>query len=175
MGREFGTHTHEECGPPVAKATALSAAVSTLFAAGSVQAAQEVALVADNDIRLGSVFLILLPALGWVLFNILEPAQNQLDRMQGGKPKVAAPKPKPKKVVKKKVIKRAVVAGLGLAASGLLATQSADAATLMGQVAESDNRLGGLLLLLLPAVGWVLFNILEPAQNQYDAMVKGKK
>lgn len=155
----------------VAKATALGTAVSTLFAAGSVQAAQEVAMVADDDNRLGGLLLILLPAIGWVLFNILEPAQKQVAGMQGKKPKAFVPKPKPKIVSRK----RGVVAGLCLAASVLVAAQSADAATLVGQIADGDNRLGAVVLIVLPAVGWVLFNILEPAKNQYDAMAKGKK
>jgi len=156
----------------VAKATALGAAASTLLAAGSVQAAQEFAQVADSDNRLGAVALILLPAVGWVLFNILGPAKNQLDGMRANKPRTVAPKRKPTKVIRRK---RGVVAGLGLAASGLIAAQSADAATMVGQVADADNRLWGVLLILLPAIGWVLFNILDPAKNQYAAMAKGRK
>lgn len=169
----------------VVKAAAISATLSTLFATGSVQAAQEVASVADADYRLGGVLFVLLPAIGWVLYNILGPAQSQLDAMNKGKPKVSVPLKKakkklvlPKKVAKpvKKAIKRklktrGVAVGLGLA--GLLAAQSADAATVMGQIADAnDGRLGALLFVVLPALGWVLYNIEGPATQQYETMKK---
>lgn len=157
------------------KTAALSATFSTLFAAGSVQAAQEVASVADADYRLGGVLFVIVPAIGWVLYNILGPAQSQLEAMNKRKPKVKVPPKKAKKPLKlppKRVVKRRGVAvGLGLA--GLLAAQSADAATAMGQIADgSDLRLGALLLVILPALGWVVYTIGGPATKQYEAMKK---
>ena len=94
-----------------------------------------------------------------MLFNILGPAQNQIAAMSssGG----AATK------------KRGVAAGLGLGAASLLAAQSADAAQQVADLAASDNRFGTIALLLVPVVGWVLFNILGPAQNQIAAMGEG--
>ena len=51
-------------------------------------------------------------------------------------------------------------AGLGLSAAALLAgANSADAATNLGEIAASDNRLFIILGLFLPAIGWVLFNM----------------
>lgn len=71
-----------------------------------------------GDNRLGIIALLFVPVVGWVGFNILQPALNQLDAMSGdGKA--------PKKVAFKK---RSVAAGLGLMAT-LLAAQNADAAT----------------------------------------------
>jgi hypothetical protein len=56
--------------------------------------------------------------------------------------------------------KRGVAAGLGLGAASLLATQSAEAAQQVADLAASDSRVGILAGLALPAIGWVLFNIL---------------
>ena len=72
--------------------------------------------------------------------------------------------------------RKGVVAGVaGLSALGLAG--QADAATeVMGQVA--DGRLGTILTLFVPVLGWVLFNALGPAQNQLDNMnqkAKGRK
>lgn len=73
-------------------------------------------LAGDN--RLGIIALLFVPVVGWVGFNILQPALNQLDAMSGGgkAPKKAAVK------------KRSIAAGLGLMAT-MLAAQNADAAT----------------------------------------------
>jgi photosystem II PsbY protein len=71
-------------------------------------------------------------------FNILGPLQNQLDAMSE------------KNTVTKK---RGVAAGLGLGAASLLAAQSAEAAQQVADLAASDNRLGILALLALPALG----------------------
>ena len=54
---------------------------------------------------------------------------------------------------------RSVYAALGLAATSLLATQQADAASEVMQLAERDLRLGVVGLLFLPVLGWVGFNI----------------
>ena len=56
--------------------------------------------------------------------------------------------------------KRGVAAGLGLTAAGLMATQSAEAAQQVADLAASDNRFGTIALLAVPVIGWVLFNIL---------------
>lgn len=168
----------------VVKTAALSATVSTLFAGGSVQAAQEVASVADADYRLGGVLFVIVPAIGWVLYNILGPAQSQLEAMNRGKPRSKVPpkkvktafkRPVPKKVVLKKpppkIKTRAAAVGLGLAA--IVAAQSADAATIMGQIGDAGGLRGGAVLLaVLPALGWVLYNIADPATKQYEAMKK---
>ena len=36
------------------------------------------------------------------------------------------------------------------------------------ELAQSDSRLGLLVFVFLPAIGWVLFNIFEPALNQVN-------
>jgi photosystem II PsbY protein len=85
------------------------------------------------------------PAATQVAFNIGQPALNQLDSMSA---------------------KKSVAAGLGLGAASLLMAGKADAATEAMQLAGSDSRVGILLTLFVPVIGWVLFNILGPAQNQ---------
>ena len=80
-------------------------------------------------------------------FNILGPLQNQLNAMSD-----AAPAAKGRK--------RGVAAGLGLTAAGLMATQSAEAAQQVADLAASDNRFGTIALLAVPVLGWVGFNIL---------------
>lgn len=133
-----------------------------LGAAGSIlmvdnaEAAQEVAqLAADNRPLL--LLFVLGPALGWVLFNILKPALNQVNKMRSSK---------------------SLIGGLGLGAAGsLLLADNADAAQEVAQLA-ADNRPLLLLFILVPAIGWVLFNILQPAlrqiQNQVDKNAKKK-
>ena len=64
---------------------------------------------------------------------------------------------------------------IGLSAAALLATQQADAASEVTQLAAGDNRLGIILVILIPVVGWVLFNILGPALAQLDNMSKKPK
>ncbi|GJP39689.1 hypothetical protein CLOM_g24035 [Closterium sp. NIES-68] len=139
--------------------TVAASMAGSLFAllsnVGSAAAVQEIATIADSDNRAGSLLIVLLPAIGWVLFNILRPALNQLDKMKGARGIAAT-------------------AGLGAAAGALLAPEQADAAQQIAQLADSDNRAGALLIVILPALGWVLFNILRPALNQLDKM-KGKK
>ncbi len=95
----------------------MSTAVSTLLAAGNAQAAQEVASLAARDNRAGTLALLLAPALGWVAFNILSPALNQLKGMQNAK--------------------RSAAIGLGLGAAALLSVQNADAAEEVAQVRHS--------------------------------------
>ena len=57
-------------------------------------------------------------------------------------------------------VARGLAAGVGLAAAMAVASPSADAATSVGDLAASDNRLGIILALFLPALGWVAFNML---------------
>eukprot|EP00245_Coleochaete_scutata_P018131 TRINITY_DN9265_c0_g1_i1.p1 TRINITY_DN9265_c0_g1~~TRINITY_DN9265_c0_g1_i1.p1 ORF type:complete len:410 (+),score=118.77 TRINITY_DN9265_c0_g1_i1:149-1231(+) len=141
-------------GQQVVASTALAGALfATLADVGSAQAAQEVMQLATDDTRGYLLLLPLLVALGWVGFNILTPALNQIDRMRGAK---------------------GVAAGLGLgAAASLLVAPQADAAEEIMQLAASDNRAFILLVVLLPAVGWVLFNIAGPAANQWTKLVGG--
>ena len=61
--------------------------------------------------------------------------------------------------------KRGIAAGLGLTAAGLLAAQSAEAATEVAQLADGDGRLGLLLTLFVPVVGWVAFNIAQVSEE----------
>ncbi|KIY97984.1 photosystem II PsbY protein [Monoraphidium neglectum] len=147
----------------VAGAVGLGAALS-LAAAQQAEAASEVAQLAATDNRIGIIALLFLPAVGWVAFNILGPLTNQLSRMSEAN---AAPAPKAKPGKKKRGFAGAV--GLGAALS-LAAAQQAEAATEVAQLAASDNRIGIIALLFLPAVGWVAFNILGPLNNQLARM-----
>ena len=106
------------------KAAAAGTAISTLLAAGNAQAAQEIADLAAWDKRAGTLALLLAPALGWVAFNILGPALNQLKGMQ--------------------VTKRSAAVGLGLSAAALVASQSADAAEEIAQVSQQAFTPGAL-------------------------------
>ncbi|CAG9462847.1 unnamed protein product [Pedinophyceae sp. YPF-701] len=126
------------------------AAVATQMAfAGNAAAATELAEIADG--RIGTLATLLVIAVGWVGFQILNPALNQLDEMS-----------------EKAKSRQGLIAGLGLGGSALVAGQADAAQEVMGQVA--DGRLGTLATLLVVAVGWVLFQILNPALNQLDEM-----
>ena len=63
---------------------------------------------------------------------------------------------------------RGTAAGVGLGAALLLASQQADAAQEVAQLAAGDNRFGIIATLFLPVIGWVLFNIGGPALNQLN-------
>lgn len=115
----------------------------------SAMASQQLMTLADADNRGLALLVPLVPAIGWVLFNILQPALNQVNKMRGAK---------------------ALVAGAGLGALATLAAPHADAAQEIAQLADSDSRGLVLLGILAPAVGWVLFNILQPALNQLNKM-----
>jgi len=71
---------------------------------------------------------------------------------------------------------KGVVIGLGLGggltASGLVSTQDAMASEMaaIAEAAGSDNRGQLLLLVVSPAILWVLYNILQPALNQINRM-----
>ncbi|XP_024363477.1 uncharacterized protein [Physcomitrium patens] len=132
-----------------------------LVAAPHADAAQEIAQVADSDARGLIIIGLLLPAVGWVLFNILRPALNQIEKMQDQGNAAAITR------------KRGVIGALGLGTASLFLAPHADAAQEIATLADSDSR--GLIIigLLLPAVGWVLFNILKPALNQINNIVEG--
>uniref|UniRef100_A0ACD5WZM7 Uncharacterized protein n=1 Tax=Avena sativa TaxID=4498 RepID=A0ACD5WZM7_AVESA len=146
---------------PAAAAMA-GAFFSSLASSDAAMAAQRIADVAAatpaDDNRGLLLLFVVSPALGWVLFNILQPALNQLNKMRSEK---------------------ALVAGLGIggaAAAGLAAVPEPasaavqELAVLAAASPTDDNR--GLLLLIVvaPAIGWVLFNILQPALNQLNKM-----
>ncbi|KNA04188.1 hypothetical protein SOVF_202020 [Spinacia oleracea] len=143
---------------PIITAPAIAGAVfATLGSVDPAFAVQQLADIAaeagTSDNRGLALLLPIIPALGWVLFNILQPALNQINKMRNEK--------------------KAFIVGLGLsglATSGLLlATPEAQAAS--EEIARgSDNRGTLLLLVVLPAIGWVLFNILQPALNQLNKM-----
>lgn len=141
---------------PVAAAIA-GAFFSALASSDAALAAQRIADVAASadDNRGLALLLPIAPAIAWVLYNILQPALNQLNRMRS---------------------EQVLVAGLGLgaaAAAGLACAPEASAAQEIAAVAadsSGDNR--GLLLLFVvaPAIAWVLYNILQPALNQLNRM-----
>ncbi|ERN13712.1 hypothetical protein AMTR_s00049p00157390 [Amborella trichopoda] len=133
-------------------ATMAGALFSTISCCDSAMAAQQIADLAESDNRGLALLIPLIPAIAWVLFNILRPALNQIDRMRSSK---------------------GVIVGLGLGAGvyGLLGESSAKASEI-AQIADasSDNRGQLLLFVITPAVLWVLYNILQPALNQINRM-----
>ncbi|XP_014508038.1 photosystem II core complex proteins psbY, chloroplastic [Vigna radiata var. radiata] len=134
---------------PTAVAGAIFTALGTCDAAF---AAQQIADIAEGDNRGLALLLPIIPAIGWVLFNILQPALNQINRMRSTK---------------------GLVIGLGLGGlAGLMAAPPHAAAAEVAAIAEaaSDNRGQLLLFVVAPAIGWVLFNILQPALNQINRM-----
>eukprot|EP00892_Ulva_mutabilis_P006606 jgi/Ulvmu1/4317/UM002_0039.1 len=136
----------------VAKSAALSAVAAQMFMAGQASAAQEISSMAGDN-RLGILAVVFLPVIGWVLFNIAGPALNQVNNMADKN--------------------KSLIAGAGLGAA-LLSAGSADAAEEVMTMA-GDNRFGILAVLLLPVVGWVLFNIAGPALNQVNSMADKNK
>ncbi|KAG5236162.1 photosystem II core complex protein psbY [Salix suchowensis] len=134
--------------------TAIAGAIfTTLSSCDPAFAAQQIAQIAEGDNRGIALLLPLIPAIAWVLFNILQPALNQINRMRQTK---------------------GVVIGLGLgglAASGFMAAPDASAGEIaMIADATSDNRGTLLLFVVAPAILWVLYNILQPALNQINRM-----
>lgn len=137
-------------------APAIAGAIfSTLSVSEAAMAAQQIAQLAEGDNRGTALLLPIIPALAWVLYNILQPALNQLNRMRETK---------------------GVVIGVGLgglAATGLLlGMPEAASANEIGVIGEavSDNRGQLLLFVVAPAILWVLYNILQPALNQINRM-----
>ncbi|KAJ6719690.1 hypothetical protein OIU79_007350 [Salix purpurea] len=134
--------------------TAIAGAIfTTLSSCDPAFAAQQIAEIAEGDNRGIALLLPLIPAIAWVLFNILQPALNQINRMRQTK---------------------GVVIGLGLgglAASGFMSAPDASAGEIaMIADATSDNRGTLLLFVVAPAILWVLYNILQPALNQINRM-----
>ncbi|CAH8362837.1 unnamed protein product [Eruca vesicaria subsp. sativa] len=109
-----------------------------------------------SDNRGLALLLPIVPAIGWVLFNILQPALNQINKMRESK---------------------GVVVGLGgigggLAAAGLLTPPPEAVAAVEAAERAGDNRGQLLLFVVAPALLWVLYNILQPALNQLNKMRK---
>ncbi|WOL01340.1 photosystem II core complex proteins psbY, chloroplastic-like [Canna indica] len=145
--------------PSLSAASIAGAFFANLASSDAALAAQQIADIAADDNRGIALLIPLIPAILWVLYNILQPALNQLNRMRSEK---------------------AVAVGLGIgggvAAAGFLAAPSASAyelAAIADAASSSDSR--GLLLLFVvaPAILWVLYNILQPALNQLDRMRSG--
>lgn len=140
----------------LAGSTAIAGAIfSTLSSCDAALAAQQIAEIAEGDNRGLALLLPIIPAVAWVLFNILQPALNQFNRMRSTK---------------------GIIVGLGLsglAASSLVHPPQASASTEIVAIAEAaanDNRGQLLLLVIAPAIAWVLYNILQPALNQLNKM-----
>lgn len=140
-------------------AGAIFSSLSCCDSAFAVQQIADIAAAADSDNRGLALLLPIIPAILWVLYNILQPALNQLNKMRNTK---------------------GVIVGLGLglgawAGSSLVSTPSATAGemAMVADASSSDSR--GLLLLFViaPAVAWVLYNILQPALNQLNRMRSG--
>ncbi|XP_068666777.1 photosystem II reaction center proteins PsbY, chloroplastic-like [Aristolochia californica] len=134
--------------------TALAGAIfSSLSCCESAMAVQQIAdLAADGDNRGLALLIPIVPAILWVLYNILQPALNQLNKMRSS---------------------NGVIVGLGLGLGAWAASSSSASAGEVAAIAEaSSNDSRGLLLLFVitPAVLWVLYNILQPALNQLNRM-----
>ncbi|KAL6193222.1 PREDICTED: photosystem II core complex proteins psbY, chloroplastic [Fragaria vesca subsp. vesca] len=136
--------------------SALAGAIfATISASEPALAAQQIAQIAEGDNRGLALLLPIIPAIAWVLFNIFQPALNQINRM----------------------VNKSVIVGLGLgglAASGFVSTPEASAneMAVLGEAAAKagDSRGQLLLIVVAPAILWVLYNILQPALNQLNKM-----
>ncbi|KAL6188137.1 hypothetical protein ACLB2K_039531 [Fragaria x ananassa] len=135
--------------------SALAGAIfATISASEPALAAQQIAQIAEGDNRGLALLLPIIPAIAWVLFNIFQPALNQINRM----------------------VNKSVIVGLGLgglAASGFLSIPEASAneIAVLGEAAKAGDSRGQLLLIVVaPAILWVLYNILQPALNQLNKM-----
>ncbi|XP_042023214.1 photosystem II core complex proteins psbY, chloroplastic-like [Salvia splendens] len=128
---------------PLTAPAVAGAVFAALSATDPAFAAQQLAEIAEGDNRGIALLIPIIPAILWVLYNILQPALNQINKMR---------------------VTKGLIAGLGggLAAAGLLHPQAAEAA--------ADNRGQLLLFVVAPAIGWVLYNILQPALNQINRM-----
>lgn len=136
-----------------ATAGAFFAGLSTCDAAIAAQQIAEIAEGGDN--RGLALLLPIIPAIAWVLFNIFQPAVNQINRMRT----------------------KGIIVGLGLglggwAGSGFMSTPDASASEIaaIADAAGSDSRGQLLLIVVAPAILWVLYNILQPALNQINKM-----
>lgn len=142
---------------PITGSAVAGAVFAALSAADPAFAAQQLAEIAEGDNRGLALLLPIIPAILWVLYNILQPALNQINKMRSTK---------------------GVIVGLGLGLGGLAASgffQPPEAAAAAGEVAAlaeavADNRGQLLLFVVAPAIAWVLYNILQPALNQINRM-----
>ncbi|KAJ0256026.1 Photosystem II core complex proteins psbY [Hirschfeldia incana] len=147
--------------PTVSLAVTSTALAGAVFSALSYsepalaahQIAELAAAAGGSDNRGLALLLPIVPAIGWVLFNILQPALNQINKMRES---------------------RGIVVGLGigggLAASGLLTPPPEAVAAAEAAERAGDNRGQLLLFVVAPALLWVLYNILQPALNQLNKM-----
>ncbi|KAF5746521.1 photosystem II core complex proteins psbY chloroplastic-like [Tripterygium wilfordii] len=136
----------------LAGAAIAGAIFSSLSSCDAAFAAQQIAEIAEGDNRGIALLLPIIPAIAWVLFNILQPALNQISRMRSTK---------------------GVLIGVGLGGlAGLMGTPDASAGeiAMIADGATSDNRGQLLLFVVTPAILWVLYNILQPALNQINRM-----
>ncbi|KAF5726701.1 photosystem II core complex proteins psbY chloroplastic-like [Tripterygium wilfordii] len=123
---------------------------SGLSSCDAAFAAQQISEIAEADNRGISLLLPIIPAIAWVLFNILQPALNQINRMRST---------------------NEFIIGLGLCGlAGLTPDASASEIAMIADGATNDNRGQLLLLVVAPAILWVLYNILQPALNQINRM-----
>ncbi|URE41789.1 photosystem II core complex proteins psbY [Musa troglodytarum] len=136
--------------PSSLSARAIAGAIfGSLSSSDAASAAQQIADVAEGDNRGLALLLPIVPAVLWVLYNILQPALNQLNRMR---------------------TEKAVVVSLGLG-GGSTPGASADEITAMADASSSGDSRGLLLLFVVaPPILWVLDNILQPALNQLNRM-----
>ncbi|KAF3336350.1 photosystem II core complex proteins psbY [Carex littledalei] len=145
---------------PLTSTTIAGLVFAELSTTHSAFAAQQLAdIAAEGDNRGLLLLIVVAPAIAWVLYNILQPALNQLNKMRSEKGFIAG-----------------LGLGAGLTAAGLMSVPNAEAAEILriAQAApEGDSR--GLLLLFVvaPAIAWVLYNILQPALNQLNKMRSG--
>ncbi|KAL0919870.1 hypothetical protein M5K25_011995 [Dendrobium thyrsiflorum] len=136
--------------PPLTSSAIAAAIFSSLSSADAAFAVQQIADIADGDSRGIALLIPIVPAIAWVLYNILQPALNQINKMRSVKG-------------------IAIGLGLGLGLASAPSTSAGEVAAI-AEAASGDNR--GLLLLVpvAVAIAWVLFNILQPALNQINKM-----
>ncbi|XP_010531459.1 PREDICTED: photosystem II core complex proteins psbY, chloroplastic [Tarenaya hassleriana] len=146
--------------PTISLAATSSAVAGAVFSVLSSTepafAVQQIADLAEGSDNRGLALLLpIVPAIGWVLFNILQPALNQLNRMRSSK---------------------GVIVGLGIGGGlGMMVwpPEASAAVNEIAAVAEAttgDNRGQLLLFVVAPALLWVAYNILQPALNQLNRM-----
>ncbi|CAI9761725.1 unnamed protein product [Fraxinus pennsylvanica] len=133
--------------------TALAGVIfSTLSSSDAAFAAQQIADIAEGDNRGLALLLPIIPAIAWVLYNILQPALNQINKMRSVE---------------------GVIIGLGgLVGSSFVhpPESSASEIAMIADATANDNRGQLLLFVVIPAILWVLYNILQPALNQINRM-----
>ncbi|CAK9159905.1 unnamed protein product [Ilex paraguariensis] len=147
------SHNSEFLTSPLAGTALAGAFFSALSSCNPAFAAQQIAEIAEGDSRGLALLLPIIPAIAWVLFNILQPALNQINKMRSS---------------------QGVIIGLGLgglATLGFMSTPHASASEVtMIAEASSDSRGQLLLFVIVPAILWVLYNILQPGLNQINKM-----